>query len=139
MAVHCSKCGEELLGAVNRCWKCGQTVASSSPFAAEKAIDAVVVDQPPDSGAGPFPAPVAMPLAPIGAPVYGQPRRVTTAELIEARKASMMAMGGTVASLVLGFTGAALAYWWPMATIIAVLGLVMGIWGLQSQKRNLAL
>jgi hypothetical protein len=51
----------------------------------------------------------------------------------------MMAMGGTVASLVLGITGAALAYWWPMATIIAVLGLGMGIWGLQSQKRNLAL
>src|SRR4051795_11818810 len=27
MAVRCSKCGEELLGAVNRCWKCGQTFA----------------------------------------------------------------------------------------------------------------
>src|SRR5262245_20875352 len=24
MAVHCARCGEELLGAVNRCWKCGQ-------------------------------------------------------------------------------------------------------------------
>lgn len=24
MAVRCSKCGEELLGPVNRCWKCGQ-------------------------------------------------------------------------------------------------------------------
>lgn len=23
MAVHCTKCGEELLGAVNRCWRCG--------------------------------------------------------------------------------------------------------------------
>ncbi len=27
MAVRCSKCGEELLGAVNRCWKCGQMFA----------------------------------------------------------------------------------------------------------------
>src|SRR5437764_4561953 len=27
MTVRCSKCGEELLGAVNRCWKCGQTFA----------------------------------------------------------------------------------------------------------------
>lgn len=28
MAVRCSKCGEELLGPVNRCWKCGQTFAT---------------------------------------------------------------------------------------------------------------
>ncbi|MBC8354201.1 MAG: hypothetical protein H8E66_19585 [Planctomycetes bacterium] len=24
MAVQCAKCGEELMGAVNRCWRCGQ-------------------------------------------------------------------------------------------------------------------
>lgn len=29
MAVTCAKCGEELLGAVNRCWKCGQEVLST--------------------------------------------------------------------------------------------------------------
>lgn len=28
MAVRCSKCGEELLGPVNRCWKCGQKFAT---------------------------------------------------------------------------------------------------------------
>jgi len=28
MAVKCTKCDEELLGAVNRCWKCGQTFAA---------------------------------------------------------------------------------------------------------------
>lgn len=27
MAVRCARCGEELLGAVNRCWKCGQQFA----------------------------------------------------------------------------------------------------------------
>lgn len=27
MSVVCSKCGEELMGAVNRCWKCGSTFA----------------------------------------------------------------------------------------------------------------
>jgi hypothetical protein len=26
MAVHCAQCGEELLGAVNRCWRCGAKV-----------------------------------------------------------------------------------------------------------------
>jgi hypothetical protein len=28
MSVRCAKCGEELLGAVNRCWRCGQTLKS---------------------------------------------------------------------------------------------------------------
>ncbi len=33
MMVHCGKCGAELLGAVNRCWKCGQAVVSRSDAA----------------------------------------------------------------------------------------------------------
>src|SRR5262249_35814920 len=67
------------------------------------------------------------------------PRRQTTAELIEARKAGMMAMGGTVTSLVLGISAAVLALFWPPAAIIAVMGLGMGLWGLSSPRRNLAL
>lgn len=50
-----------------------------------------------------------------------------------------MAMGGTVTSLVLGVFAAGLAALWPPAAIIAVLGLVMGIWGLSSPRRNWAL
>ena len=34
MAVVCAKCGEELLGSVNRCWRCGQR-AVSTPDAAD--------------------------------------------------------------------------------------------------------
>ncbi len=30
MAVQCAKCGEELMGAVNRCWRCGQEFATQS-------------------------------------------------------------------------------------------------------------
>jgi hypothetical protein len=30
MAVRCSKCGEELLGPVNRCWKCGQQFSAQA-------------------------------------------------------------------------------------------------------------
>jgi hypothetical protein len=59
--------------------------------------------------------------------------------MIDARRASMMAMGGTVASLVLGVFAALLALAWPLAAVIAVIGLVMGIWGLYSPRRNLAL
>ena len=126
MSVHCTKCGEELLGAVNRCWKCGQTFDVTSP-ANEQPVEATVIDT------------LAMPLAPVAVPVYAQQRRATTAELIEARRAGMMAMGGTVTSLVLGVFAAVMAFVWPLAALIAVLGLIMGIWGLQSPKRNLAL
>jgi len=66
-------------------------------------------------------------------------RPASTAELIEARRAGLMAMGGTVTSLVLGLFSAIFAALWPPAAIVAVLGLVMGIWGLSSPRRNLAL
>jgi hypothetical protein len=128
VAVHCSKCGEELLGAVNRCWRCGQTYAispntpASSPGTSnEQPLGAVVVENP-------------------GTELtYKAARRQTTAELIDARKAGMMAMGGTVTSLVLGLLATLLALVWPPAAIIAIIGLGMGIWGLSSPRRNLAL
>lgn len=66
-------------------------------------------------------------------------RTVTTGELIDARRAQMMAMGGTVTSLFLGIFAAILALFWPPAALVAVLGLGMGIWGLSSSRRNLAL
>jgi hypothetical protein len=50
-----------------------------------------------------------------------------------------MAMGGTVASLVLGALAAFFAALWPPAALIALLGLAMGIWGLSSPRRNWAL
>src|SRR6266568_2637298 len=59
--------------------------------------------------------------------------------IMPARRAGMMAMGGTVASLVLGVFAAGLSAIWPPAAMIAVLGLVMGIWGLSSPRRNWAL
>jgi len=41
--------------------------------------------------------------------------------------------------LVLGLLAAGFAIVWPPAAIVAVLGLAMGIWGLYSPRRNLAL
>jgi hypothetical protein len=147
MAVRCSKCGEELLGAVNRCWKCGQAFAqrpeidgrppvrADAPAMSQQPLEALVVEQAP-RGVSPF-APQTAPR--MSQPPFVQPRRATTAEMIDARRASMMAMGGTVASLILGIFAALLALAWPPAAIIAVIGLVMGIWGLYSPRRNLAL
>lgn len=172
MAVRCAKCGEELLGAVNRCWKCGTT------FAARPEIDGrppVMIEMPPGETAvlgAPLEAvvldePAADPAAVVptaAAPlVYAAPRyqpahlpppqppmatvlvksrpasRISTAERVEALRQSNMAMGGTVGALVLGGFALVLSLFRFEAAIIAVMGLVMGIWGLYSPRRNWAL
>src|SRR5438876_8864385 len=104
MAVRCSKCGEELLGAVNRCWKCGQMFAlrpeidgrppvrTESPIAQEQPLAAIVLD--PDQGqqaAAIGVAPAKPAVIPVAMPRYIQPpRKATTAELIDARRRGMM-------------------------------------------------
>lgn len=134
MSVRCSKCGEELLGAVNRCWKCGQALAL----------------HPETDGRPPIRSPAAGGQEPLSARVLSdhaaaapEPRvthrRQSTSDQIDARRASVMAMGGTVTAVVLGLFSGLLAIVWPPAAVIAVLGLVMGIWGLRSPRRNLAL
>lgn len=45
MTIHCGKCGAELLGAVNRCWKCGQQVVSRAD-----GVSAPPVRRPPVDG-----------------------------------------------------------------------------------------
>jgi hypothetical protein len=142
MSVRCSKCGEELLGAVNRCWKCGQALAlhpeidGRPPVRAQATADqqqplpATVLEDNPAAGT------IQQPVAHASTATY---RRPQTSEVVDARRASMMAMGGTVASIVLGIFSALLSILWPPAAIIAVLGLAMGIWGLRSPRRNLAL
>jgi hypothetical protein len=63
----------------------------------------------------------------------------STADLIDAKRTSLTAMGGTVGSLVLGLFALVLALFRFEAALIALLGLVLGIWGLYSNKRGLAL
>lgn len=153
MTVRCSKCGEELLGAVNRCWKCGQMFALRpeidgrppvrSPAApAQEPIPAIIVDSAVPGAAAALPvepSPAGGHVISVPAPRVVLPRRNTTAEMIEAHRLRMMAMGGTVASIVMGVFAALLATVWPPVAIVAVLGLLMGIWGLYSPRRNWAL
>jgi hypothetical protein len=150
-AVHCSKCGEELLGAVNRCWKCGQMFAlppemdgrppvRTTPAAnTGQPLEAIIVDELAVPTGSPFGPGGPAAVLPAAAPRMAQARVSSTAELIEARRAGLMAMGGTVTSLVLGLFSTILSVIWPPAAIVAVLGLVMGIWGLSSPRRNWAL
>jgi len=163
MTVRCSKCGEELMGAVNRCWKCGQMFAQRPEIDGRPPVraDAAIVDQQPleavvlgdeahlTSEAVPASAatsvataapPIAQPVA-IGpmAPRVERLARASTSDLIDAKRNSLMAMGGTVGSLVLGLFALALALFRFEAALIALLGLLLGIWGLYSPKRGLAL
>ncbi|MFO0870685.1 MAG: hypothetical protein U0935_17285 [Pirellulales bacterium] len=93
MSVHCTFCGEELLGAVNRCWRCGRrfTYAPTreseppvrrSPLSGplslrpgEAPVEAVCVEEPVAavslkvSSDGAFPDGVPVPVAPGDVPV----------------------------------------------------------------------
>jgi hypothetical protein len=153
MTVRCSKCGEELLGAVNRCWKCGQMFALRPEMdgrppvrfaaaAAQEPISATVVGACVPEAAVALsggPSAAGARVTPVPAPRVALPRRNSTAEMIEAHRLRMMAMGGTVASIVMGVFAALLATVWPPVAIVAVIGLLMGIWGLYSPRRNWAL
>jgi hypothetical protein len=175
MAVRCAKCGEELLGAVNRCWKCGTMFAARPeidgrpPVRVEMPpaeamlnaapLDAVLLDEPPQAaltpGAAAAPPPADAPATfvapqpylptPPTATVAPIPRparpvaRTTPADRVEGLRKSNMAMGGTVGALVLGVFALVLSLFRFEAALIALLGLIMGIWGLNSPRRNWAL
>jgi hypothetical protein len=102
-------------------------------------LEAIIVDELAVPSGSPFGPGGSAAVLPAAAPRMAQARISSTAELIEARRAGLMAMGGTVTSLVLGLFSAILSAFWPPGAIVAVLGLVMGIWGLSSPRRNWAL
>lgn len=189
MAVRCSKCGEEVLGAANRCWKCGQhftaqpDAAGLPPvrnvplyLATEEVVTAeveiatsgadeivtAVFAHATDGEAGTLPrrsadlapaAPLANPVR-SGSPFVGgavmKPVGLTgingaTGQPIATPSAyDPVAVAGAVGSIFLG--GFALAIAWisePFAlagaSIIAMIGFGMGIWGLYSKRRGWAL
>lgn len=175
MAVRCAHCGEELLGAVNRCWKCGQqfvarptveglppvrvepaalaaaaATTSSAPSEATAAepLEARVLDDtasdvatatidpprpiqvsaspPPPSIFQPPPHPLATPLP---TPV---PRRAP-------QRPNFAAQGGAYGAITLGIFALVLAPFRWEAAIVAFVGILMGIWGVYSPRRNWAL
>ena len=140
--MKCEKCGEELLGAVNRCWRCGTKVELgvpaathpprspvagplAAPPAAEPGEDVVVaalVPTPPQSETAP-----PSPCAPISRPRPAQLRRLTAAQ------------GGAIAALVLGLMSVVASFYTELAAIPAAFGLGLGAWGLFSPRRGPAI
>ena len=161
MTVRCSHCGEELLGAVNRCWKCGRqfaarptieglppvraelVAAAAESFAAGAALEAKVLDDAAPAGPAATPvtspapaavlvAPPPLPPHPLATPRPSQPRAV-------APPTNVAALGGAYASLTLGLAGLILSCWRYEGAIVALVGLMAGIWGIYSPRRYWAL
>jgi hypothetical protein len=194
--VICAHCGEELMGSVNRCWRCGRTfVAEHNPdnlppirrrpiplelvnksleelaaaaataerttsdsarqeaegatgvlvaelvegaaVAAGGSVASVAVESPPPEATRP-PAPVAsQPVVVQPAPAAGTPYYAPPPTPIYPSSAG--ATGGAIASVVLGVMAlAALKLITPGALVISILGVGMGVWGLHSDRRAVA-
>jgi hypothetical protein len=186
MTVRCAHCGEELLGAVNRCWKCGQqfvarptveglppvrveaeqlaAVTSQEPLEARVLDDAEVIATtettvltaspraehvgsnvqerqaatlPPPSIFPPPPNPLSPASAyasPLAYPAMQRPSPPRTPP-----RPNLAALGGAYAALFLGFFGLVLAPFRWEAAIVGFCGVLMGLWGVYSPRRNWAL
>ena len=139
MAVFCSKCGEELLGAVNRCWRCGHV------------FDAV----PEEGGLPPVRRPATAPND-LGAPLVVAeivPPGGTCAPIPSGgarRPAAEEPLGGTevpsigrdaaaVTALTLGIISLPTSLFTCWSLVPAIVGLVLGIQGLRRTRRRTAL
>jgi len=115
--LKCEKCGEELLGAVNRCWRCGTRLEPG-----EDVVMAALVQAPARKEAVP-----PSPATPISQPRPSHLRRLTAAQ------------GGAVAALVLGLMSVVASFYTELAGVPAALGLGLGAWGLFSPRRGPAI
>ena len=153
MSIRCSKCGEELLGAVNRCWRCGTTFRAAaaagglppvrrSPVAI---VDAEIVQTPADVATA---IPVSGEPVAISPPVASQPTSpfaegavvVDRRHTVAIPRRQTAAVGGAIASVLLGVVSLLSAKLLPLGSLITcVIGLPFGVWGIYSERRGLAI
>jgi hypothetical protein len=157
MAVVCSHCGEELMGAVNRCWRCGKALAAHSgpqdippvrrsPISAptDAPVEAAVLpDVPVVPGretrrGSPFVANTTTlrVAGPIPQPAAPEPARPSAPRTFESQTAAQVA---AAASFVLGVIALGLSSKVPVAAVcVAIVVLGFGIWGLYGRRYRLA-
>jgi len=144
MAVRCSKCGTELLGAVNACWNCGQAVLSHSGGS-----DAPPVGPPPEIPVDEQPEPVSAIVVDDAPPAAGDElgaspfAETVAADLVGHRglKRFRPQTPATVAAylaLLVGISACAMSYWSAWALVPAVIGIPLALWGLRSRHRTAA-
>jgi DNA-directed RNA polymerase subunit RPC12/RpoP len=166
MSVHCAQCGEELLGAVNRCWRCGAkvlfqagdtdlppirrppvpTVASPAPDRGDAEVveaafaDAGPADAAPLSGAAPEPGSAGVPGRRRGSP-FATSHLPPPAPRSGLRVLRWLTPDfGAVAACVLGLLSLiACLVSGLVAAIAAGVGLLLGVWGLSARRRGPAI
>jgi hypothetical protein len=155
MPVRCANCGEELLGAVNRCWRCGTRVAShhgepdlppvrALPIAgtATAAGETPAAEGPtapeseaPESGGNVGTAGSTNHEPPVPSLVPKLRVRAGRALLLDSPSAAGAA---AIAALVLGMFAFASSFFTSGALLLAIVGLPFGIFGLFSARRGSA-
>ena len=167
MAVHCSECGEEVLGAANRCWRCGREFRMSADAEGKPPIrrnpvelSRVVVPsidesgEPPDSELASTPSTKTEPAEPVPgadseAPVIELPtnneRQRNDRQLRTRQLFGLFA--GISALLIAMLAVSAVSYsWWSQrpllllpALMASLLGIGLGIGTLNSRGRVFAM
>lgn len=175
----CPHCHEELLGAVNRCWKCGGRV---TPPNFEQLVTAEAVEEHEDEGGVLVAAEVAVaqqltrdevslamekepprrgspfafdttlaaqgraPQDPfVGEGPYQRESKgppsdpLSRPTLVVKYPQHQAAIGGVVASLVLGIASLVILPCTIFSSVLAVLGVACGIWGLYCERKGLAI
>ena len=157
----CPHCGEELLGAANRCWKCGQRVRKPLPAPIEVQVAHVpasapvmqltaddvslaTAKEPPRRG-----SPFAIEASAVGPPLstfYGAgPYRAATVTKVDSGPRmphyprNTSAIGGVTAALVLGGFSFVVLYFSVLGGLIALMGIACAVWGLFSHRKGLAI
>ena len=166
MAVYCTNCGEELMGAVNRCWKCGHEFAAHSGDASLPPIrrrplgDSMLVAQLADDDDSGTDAASNAPSEGIATTTIrcGSPFADRGTASIERMAASVEeavaappirpptyprfggASAGAALTLPIGLIALLIAFLFPIGgLILSFAGLTLGIWGLYSRHRAVAL
>ena len=132
MPVTCAKCGEELLGSVNRCWQCGSEMlstpdaATAPPVRRRPAVpvSAVVAE---DTGGEVIQARLADDEA--------QPEPPVRPTIDSAHRWPRFAAWASVVLGLIALVGGFFSAWWLLAGVV---GLAGGIWGMQSGHRTSA-
>jgi hypothetical protein len=118
MPIRCANCGEELLGAVNRCWRCGTNVPARSG----------VPDLPPQCAT---PAIEPAESDPVIAGDHGR-------RMVSSDSRSPAAAAAAVTALALGVLALVCCPFTVGAVPIALVGLPLGAFGLFSVRRGCA-
>jgi hypothetical protein len=150
--AQCSNCGEEVLGAVNRCWNCGQLFALAGEFGQtppqrsstagdSDALLAEVLEEAP--GAGEHPLRRGSPFAenpgsvvPAGCAI---PRSNAAATVAGVRRPDWLVRMGPYASIAVGMIGLLICGRLPLAGLIAsAVGLAAGRAALSGKRPGAA-